>query len=185
MEPNKSLPYTDPVFEREGGVQQNILIWPNDKLSTPSRVLETVDEKEKQLLCNMRATIKAQHAIGVSAIQLGYDLRMFVIDMPEEDSPIAFINPTIVETSETMFTWEEGCLSIPGYFKTQKRSNMVVIKYLDSELNERDFEFQGLYAFAILHEMEHLDGILFIDDFSKLKKSYIKKKVQNATKYKT
>jgi len=152
-----------------------------------------VDETIKDLVRNMAETMKAANGLGFAAPQVGVSLRLFIIDkgyldyaaLPEEErkkikeefNPVAFINPEIIEKSGVV-SISEGCLSVPGYNAEVERAAEITLKYTDIEGKDQTIKASGLTAIAIQHELDHLDGILFIDRISSLKRGIAVKKVK-------
>ena len=134
---------------------------------------------------DMLETMYAAPGIGLAAIQVGVPKRVIVIDIAregEKKNPLYFVNPEIINNSETDSSYEEGCLSVPGQFAEISRPNKCKVKFLDYNGIEKILNFEGLLATCIQHEMDHLEGILFIDYLSKLKKSMIIKKLSKHKK---
>lgn len=147
----------------------------------------------KVLSENMYLTMAKANGVGLAAPQVGLALRMFVVDGNglAEDYPECvgvrrcMINPEIVESAETFNSKDEGCLSIPGVYEAVKRPDWIVINYLDENLEEKEERFEGFAARMILHEYDHLDGKMFVDRVSPLRKQFIKSKLQNILKGKS
>jgi len=164
---------------------RQILTEPNKILRQKSLLVETFDEDLKKLMDDMLETMYAAPGIGLAAIQVGVPKRVIVLDIAPKDSPrnpMFFINPKIIEKSENNSTYEEGCLSVPGQFAEIDRPDKCHIKYLDYHGQAQEIKAQGMLATCIQHEMDHLEGILFIDYLSKLKKSMIIKKLSKQKK---
>ena len=128
----------------------------------------------------MLETMYLAPGIGLAAIQIGVPKRIIVLDIskdPEKKEPMYFVNPVIVSTSKNNITYEEGCLSVPGQFAEIDRPDRCHVKYLDYNGNYKELKSEGLLATCIQHEIDHLEGILFIDYLSNLKKSMIVKKL--------
>ena len=159
-----------------------ILIWPNKKLNRKSLNVEKFgSESIRQFVLDLFATMHHNEGIGLAAPQVGIQSNIIVLRL-EEKKPMLLINPEIIESSDTMYEFEEGCLSVPGYFDKRERPNKVVIKFQDSKGEPHETEFHGIYAFAIQHEIDHLRGKLFVDGLSRLKLAYVERKVKKATK---
>ena len=129
---------------------------------------------------DMLETMYLAPGIGLAAIQIGVPKRIIVLDIskdPEKKEPMYFVNPVIVSTSKNNITYEEGCLSVPGQFAEIDRPDRCHVKYLDYNGNYKELKSEGLLATCIQHEIDHLEGILFIDYLSNLKKSMIVKKL--------
>jgi peptide deformylase len=159
-----------------------ILKFPDDRLRTKARSVDVVDDSIRQLVDNMLETMYEAPGIGLAATQINVHKRVVVIDVSEEkDQPLCFINPQIVEKEGEEET-EEGCLSVPGIYETVQRADFVKVKALDKEGNEFVLEAGELLAVCIQHELDHLDGKLFVDYLSALKRNRIKKKLEKQKK---
>jgi len=159
---------------------RQILTEPNKILREKSLSVETVDENLQKLMNDMLETMYAAPGIGLAAIQIGIPKRIIVLDIASKDgpkNPMFFINPEIIEKSKNNSIYEEGCLSVPGQFAEIERPDKCHIKYLDYYGQPKELVAEGTLATCIQHEMDHLEGILFIDYLSKLKKSMIVKKL--------
>lgn len=161
----------------------NLVVYPDRRLHNISTPVETFNEQIKSLVRNMYATMHAHNGVGLAAIQVGVSKRVLIIEI-ERGKPMTFINPVIVGSNleGKVFEWEEGCLSVPGYFEKRKRLESVVVRYQDVEGVEHETELKRLYAFALQHEMDHLDGTTFIDSLSALKRDRIKTKIEKQQK---
>jgi peptide deformylase len=162
-----------------------LVILPDPILRLASRPVERVDAPLLKLADDMLETMYDAPGIGLAAIQVGEPLRMLVIDLAKEGEPPApqvFINPEILEKSDDRSVYEEGCLSIPEYYEEVERPAQVRIRFtdLDGKLHEEDAE--GLFATCIQHEIDHLNGVLFVDYLSKLKRDRVMKKFTKAAK---
>ena len=165
----------------------NILKEPDPILRKKSTPVSVVDKSIKKLLHDMLETMYAAPGIGLAAAQVGVLKRVVVIDLAkdgEKKSPIFFVNPVITWKSDILEKKEEGCLSIPDYFAEIKRPNACHVKYLDQHGKEKQLKAEGLLATCIQHEIDHCDGILFIDYLSKLKRMFILKKLAKLKKQK-
>ena len=165
----------------------NILKEPDPILRKKSTPVSVVDKSIKKLLNDMLETMYAAPGIGLAAAQVGVLKRLVVIDLAkdgEKKSPIFFINPVITWKSDILEKKEEGCLSIPDYFAEIKRPNACHVKYLDQHGKEKQLKAEGLLATCIQHEIDHCDGVLFIDYLSKLKRMFILKKLAKLKKQK-
>jgi peptide deformylase len=165
----------------------NILKEPDPILRKKSTPVSVVDKSIKKLLNDMLETMYAAPGIGLAAAQVGVLKRLVVIDLAkdgEKKSPIFFVNPVITWKSDILEKKEEGCLSIPDYFAEIKRPNACHVKYLDQHGKEKQLKAEGLLATCIQHEIDHCDGILFIDYLSKLKRMFILKKLAKLKKQK-
>ena len=157
-----------------------ILTEPNLALREKSLPVDKVDKDLQQLMDDMLETMYAAPGIGLAAIQVGVRKRVIVMDLaPKEEpkKPMYFVNPEIIQRSENNSTYEEGCLSVPGQFAEIDRPERCHIKFLDYNGDQQEIKAEGMLATCIQHEMDHLEGILFIDHLSKLKKSMIIKKL--------
>ena len=164
---------------------KEILTEPNEILRQKSASVEKVDSDLQKLMDDMLETMYAAPGIGLAAIQVGVPKRVIVLDIASKDepkNPMCFINPEIIEKSETNSTYEEGCLSVPGQFAEIDRPSKCYLKYLDYYGQPKELKAEGMLATCIQHEMDHLEGILFIDYLSKLKKSMIVKKLSKQKK---
>tara|TARA_Y100000590_G_scaffold237720_1_gene267514 strand:+ start:1978 stop:2502 length:525 start_codon:yes stop_codon:yes gene_type:complete len=164
---------------------RQILTEPNKILREKSLPVEKVDKEIQKLMDDMLETMYAAPGIGLAAIQVGVPKRVIVMDLARENeskNPMYFINPEIIKKSENNSTYEEGCLSVPGQFAEIDRPDKCHIKYLDYNGEHKEIKAEGMLATCIQHEMDHLEGILFIDYLSKLKKSMIIKKLSKQKK---
>ena len=160
--------------------QRNIIIEPDTILRKKSETLEKVDNELRGLMDDMLETMYAAPGIGLAAVQVGILKRLIVIDISkdkEKKNPLFLINPEIVSRSKKTSVYEEGCLSLPGYFAEIERPAECKIEYLNYEGKKSEIDANGLLATCIQHEVDHLNGILFIDYLSKLKKDMIIKKL--------
>jgi len=159
---------------------KTIITEPNKILRQISQPVKTVREEERKLMDDMLETMYHANGIGLAAIQIGVPKRIIVIDVfknKEKKTPMYFVNPVIKNKNSLFSTYEEGCLSVPNYFAEIDRPNKCEIEYLDYNGKEQILKANGLLATCIQHEMDHLEGILFIDYLSKLKKTMIVKKL--------
>ena len=159
---------------------KKILTEPNKVLRQKSLPVEKVDGDLQKLMDDMLETMYAAPGIGLAAIQVGVPKRVIVLDIAPKDepkNPMYFINPEIIEKAESNSTYEEGCLSVPGQFAEIDRPSKCHVKYLDYYGQPKELKAEGMLATCIQHEMDHLEGILFIDYLSKLKKTMIIKKL--------
>jgi peptide deformylase len=160
--------------------QRKIIIEPDTILRKKSETLEKVDNELRGLMDDMLETMYAAPGIGLAAVQVGVLKRVIVIDISKEKekkNPIFLINPEIVFKSKNTSIYEEGCLSLPGYFAEIERPTECQIEYIDYDGKKKEMRANGLLATCIQHEVDHLNGILFIDYLSKLKKDMIIKKL--------
>ena len=159
---------------------RQILTEPNKILREKSSNVEKVDDEIRKLMDDMLETMYAAPGIGLAAIQVGIPKRIIVLDISGKDQvkkPMYFVNPEILDKSSTNSTYEEGCLSVPGQFAEIDRPEKCYIKFLDYYGKPQEIKAEGMLATCIQHEIDHLEGILFIDYLSKLKKSMIIKKL--------
>ena len=164
---------------------RRILTEPNIILRQKSLPVEAVDKDLQILMDDMLETMYAAPGIGLAAIQVGVAKRVIVMDIAQKDgpkNPMFFINPEIIEKSNNNSTYEEGCLSVPGQFAEIERPDKCHVKYLDYSGKKQEIKAEGMLATCIQHEMDHLEGILFIDYLSKLKQSMIIKKLSKQKK---
>ena len=159
---------------------RKILIEPDPILRKKCEPLEKVNVNTKKLLDDMLETMYAAPGIGLAAVQVGILKRLIVVDISraeEKKNPIFLINPQIIHKSKKTSVYEEGCLSIPGQFAEIERPAECTLKYIDYNGQEKELKADGLLATCVQHEVDHLNGILFIDYLSKLKKDMIIKKL--------
>lgn len=152
---------------------------PDPVLKQVSQPVERVDDDLRALVGDMFQTMYDAPGIGLAAVQVGIPRRLLVIDLAKEDQPkdpMAFINPEIVWSSDDLSTYEEGCLSIPDVFDNVERPAEVKVKYVDESGKQQEMHCTGLMATCIQHEIDHLNGILFIDHLSRLKRSMVVRK---------
>ena len=157
-----------------------IIIAPDPRLLKVSQQVEDVDKSVKILLDDMLETMYAASGIGLAAVQVGVLKRLIVIDISKEKekkNPLFLINPEIISKSKKTSIHEEGCLSLPGHFAEIERPAECQIKFIDYDGKEQELRVNGLLATCIQHEIDHLNGVLFIDYLSKLKKDMIVKKL--------
>ncbi len=159
---------------------KTIITEPNKILRQVSKPVETVNETEQKLMDDMLDTMYAAKGIGLAAIQIGIPKRIIVMDLSKDqdkNEPMYFVNPIIKNKNIQKSIYEEGCLSVPGQFAEVERPSKCEVEYLDYHGQKKVLKAEGLLATCIQHEMDHLEGILFIDHLSKLKKSMIIKKL--------
>ncbi len=165
--------------------QREILILPDKRLRLNSEPVKRIDAGVRTLVEEMLETMYAAPGIGLAAIQVGVAKRLFVMDLSkkeDERKPQVFINPEITWASEEKATYEEGCLSIPDYYEEVERPAAVKVKYLDLDGTAHETEAKELLGICIQHEIDHVNGVLFIDHISKLKRDRITKKFAKAAK---
>lgn len=159
-----------------------IIETPDPRLRAISKPVERVDDALRRFMDDMLETMYDAPGIGLAAIQVGEPKRVLVIDLQENDekNPRFFVNPEIVWASEEMSSYQEGCLSVPDVYGDVERPARVRVKYLDYNGEAREEEMDGLMATCIQHEMDHLEGILYIDHLSKLKRDMLLRKLEKA-----
>ncbi|TGX55882.1 peptide deformylase [Sphingomonas gei] len=167
-----------------------ILEVPDPRLRLISTPVETVDDALRDLVADMFDTMYDAPGIGLAAIQVGVPKRVIVMDLQEEEdeegkpirAPRVFINPEILDPAEDQSVYTEGCLSIPEQFAEVERPAHCRVRWLDAQGAAHDEAFEGLLATCIQHEMDHLEGVVFIDHLSRLKRDMILKKLAKARK---
>ncbi|NHK28420.1 peptide deformylase [Parvularcula flava] len=162
-----------------------ILTVPDPRLREVSKPVERVDDDLRALMDDMLETMYDAPGIGLAAIQVGVPKRVIVMDLAgegEEPEPRYFVNPEILNPSDDTKPYEEGCLSVPEFYDEVERPAQCTVKYLDYDGNEQVLEAEGLLAVCIQHEMDHLEGVLFIDHLSRLKRERILKKLKKEQK---
>jgi peptide deformylase len=164
-----------------------ILTAPDPRLQAVSTDVEKVDAEIRKLVEDMTESMYAADGIGLAAVQIGVPKRVLVIDLDQKDgkkNPRAFINPKIIWASEEVAVFEEGCLSVPEIWDDVERPARIKCEYLDGDGKKQTLEADGLLATCLQHEMDHLNGVLFIDHLSRLKRSMAIKKLTKAKKLK-
>ena len=163
---------------------KNIITVPDPLLKSISKPVDKINDEIKILINDMFETMYNAPGIGLAAVQIGIPLRVVVIYISKEDEkkPHFFINPNIVWRSDKTSTYEEGCLSIPNQFAEIERPESCRVEYIDLNNKKKEIEASGLLSTCIQHEIDHLNGVLFIDYLSKLKKNMIIKKVTKNNK---
>jgi len=164
---------------------RQILTEPNEILRKKSLPVDSVDKDLQILMDDMLETMYAAPGIGLAAIQVGIPKRIIVLDIEQKEGqkkPLFLVNPEIIQKSKNLSTYEEGCLSVPGQFAEIDRPDKCHVKYLDYYGEKKEINAEGMLATCIQHEMDHLEGILFIDYLSKLKKTMIIKKLSKQKK---
>jgi peptide deformylase len=167
-----------------------IIETPDPRLREKSAPVEQVTDDLRKLIGDMFETMYAAPGIGLAAVQVGVPKRLLVIDLqePEEEGgepvrdPRVFINPEILETSDRLQLYSEGCLSVPDMYAEVERPDRIRARWLDRDGTAREEELDGLLAICLQHEMDHLEGILFIDHLSRLKRDMILRKLAKARK---
>lgn len=156
----------------------DVLRFPDERLRTIAKPISEVNEEIKQLVSDMFETMYDENGVGLAASQVDRHVRLFVADTSEErDEPLTFINPEII-ARDGMVINEEGCLSVPNCYAKVERAETVTVKALDKDGTAFEMDAEGLLAICIQHEIDHLDGKLFVDYLSPLKRDRIKKKLE-------
>jgi peptide deformylase len=164
-----------------------ILTAPDPRLKAVSTDVDKVDDQVRTLIDDMADSMYAADGIGLAAVQIGVPKRVIVMDLDQKSgkkNPRAFINPRIVWASEETATYEEGCLSVPEVWEDVDRPARIKCEYLDRDGKAQVLEADGLLSTCLQHEMDHLQGVLFIDHISKLKRSMALRKLQKAKRLK-
>ena len=164
-----------------------IITAPDKRLKVKSEPVEHVDAYLAALMDDMLETMYLAPGVGLAAPQVGVTKRIIVIDVgksEEEREPLRMANPEIVWESEDWSVYEEGCLSLPEYYADVERPEQVRVKYIDQTNTERELEAEGLLATCIQHEIDHLEGVLFVDHLTSIKRGMILRKLQKAKKMK-
>ncbi len=162
-----------------------ILTVPDPVLKQVSRPVDAVTDEIRALMDDMLETMYAAPGIGLAAVQIGVPVRVIVMDLAKEGEPPEprhFVNPEILELEGDKQAYEEGCLSVPDFFDEVERPQRVRLRYLNYQGEQIEEWAEGMYAVCIQHEMDHLQGTLFIDHLSRLKRSYAINKVKKAKK---
>lgn len=157
-----------------------ILHYPDERLHLKAIPVEKFDDKLKELVSDMAETMYQSNGIGLAASQVNVQQRLFVMDLAREGEPsqlMALINPVIL-SKEGQSIGEEGCLSVPGVYEKVTRAEKITVQYQDEEGNKHIKECTGLMSICIQHEIDHLDGKVFVDYLSNLKQNFIKKKMK-------
>ncbi len=164
---------------------QTILKIPDPRLKLVSEPVTKFDGKLQTLVQDMLETMYDAPGIGLAAIQIGVAKRLLVIDLAKEEepkAPMVFVNPDIISVSDELSIYEEGCLSIPDYYESVERPARIKIRYQDETGENREIEADGLLATCLQHEIDHLNGVMFIDHISKLKRTRVITKFTKAAK---
>ncbi len=165
--------------------KRDILIIPDKRLRLKSEPVAGIDKSVRALIDDMFETMYEAPGIGLAAIQIGIPKRVITMDRAKKDEPKApqvFINPEVTWISDQKAIYEEGCLSIPEYYEEVERPNAVKVKFLDRAGKPQELEASGLLATCLQHEIDHINGVLFIDHISKLKRDMVLKKFKKAQK---
>ena len=164
---------------------RDIIILPDTQLRLVSKPIEKITPEIRALADDMFETMYDAPGIGLAAIQVAQPLRMITMDLSKkegETEPRVFINPEILSASEDLSVYEEGCLSIPEYYEEVERPAQVRVRFMDLDGKIHEEDADGLYATCIQHEIDHLNGVLFVDYLSKLKRDRVMKKFTKAAK---
>jgi peptide deformylase len=164
---------------------REIIKLPDPRLRLVSKPIAKIDDEVRKLVADMFETMYAAPGIGLAAIQVGVPQRVVTLDLAKKDEPKqpqVIINPELLWTSEERATYEEGCLSIPEFYEEVERPAQVKVRYTDLDGQVREVEANALLATCLQHEIDHLNGILFIDHISKLKRDRVTKKFAKAAK---
>jgi peptide deformylase len=162
-----------------------ILVAPDPRLKRVSSTVSAVDDEIRLLVDDLFETMYAAPGVGLAAPQIDVHKRLLVMDIAEKDGdskPFVMINPMILERSESEAVYEEGCLSVPGYYADVARPDRVRVRYLDRDGAEQEIAAEGFLATCLQHEMDHLDGGLFVDRISALKRNMILRKLAKVRK---
>jgi len=179
VDPWHGFAYVSPMTKRD------IIIIPDQVLREVCEPITSVDDDVRALADDMLETMYDAPGIGLAASQIGVLKRVFVLDVAQEDAPkepMVFINPEIVWKSEELSVYQEGCLSIPEFYEEVERPASVKVQFLNREGAEQEIEADGLLSTCIQHELDHLNGTLFIDYLSKLKRDRVMKKFAKQAK---
>ena len=161
----------------------NILHYPDTRLRKLALPVETVDASIRALVADLLETMYSAPGIGLAANQVNVQKRVIVMDVSEhKKQPRVFINPTVLER-EGDFDYEEGCLSVPGFYETVRRAEQIRVSALDLDGEPFELEAHGLLAVCIQHEIDHLDGKLFVDYLSTLKRDRIRRKLEKQARH--
>jgi peptide deformylase len=164
---------------------RDIILLPDKRLRQTSEPVKTVDAEVRTLVDDMLETMYKAPGVGLAAIQVGVPRRIVTLDTAkkdEEQKPQVFLNPEILWTSEEKGTYEEGCLSIPEYYEEVERPVAIKVRYMDLDGKSHEIEADGFLATVLQHEIDHTNGVLFIDHISKLKRDRVIKKFTKAAK---
>ena len=160
-----------------------ILEFPDPRLRTKATPVEVVDDALRELIGDMFETMYDAPGIGLAATQVDVHKRLLVTDVsPDKSEPYVLINPEIIEKDGVTVT-DEGCLSVPGYYEEVERAEHIRLRFLDRDGKEQEMEAEGLLAVCIQHEMDHLDGKLFVDYLSEAKRQRIRKKLEKERRH--
>lgn len=160
-----------------------LVIAPDERLSIPSKPVEKVDDTVRTLLNDMLDTMYANHGIGLAAVQVGVHLRCIVVDIAVRDGgndPMKFINPEIIGKSNETRVFQEGCLSFPDQYSDVTRPDTVTVRYLDENGVTQTIEADDILATCLQHEIDHINGVVFVDHLSHMKRDMIMRKLKKA-----
>ena len=160
-----------------------LIIAPDERLNKPSLPVTVVDDKIRKLLDDMLETMYANQGIGLAAVQVGVHLRCIVVDIAVREggnAPMKFINPEIIRKSDETNVFQEGCLSFPDQYSDVERPSSVTVKYLDETGAQKTIEADEILATCLQHEIDHTDGIVFVDHISLMKRDMILRKLKKA-----
>ena len=163
-----------------------LVIAPDERLNIASQKVEVVDDSVRALLSDMLETMYANDGLGLAAVQIGVHKRCIVVDVAVREggnNPIKLVNPEIITRSDQDNVFQEGCLSFPDQYSEVKRPESVIVRYLDENGAEKTLEATGILATCIQHEIDHINGIVFVDHISKMKRDMIIKKLKKAKKF--
>jgi peptide deformylase len=164
---------------------REIIVLPDKRLRQVSDPVKAVDAEVRALVDDMFETMYKAPGVGLAAIQVGVPQRVVTVDIAKKDEPKdpqVFINPEVIWSSDETGTYEEGCLSIPEYYEEVERPAQVKVRYMDLDGKTQEVEANGMLATVLQHEIDHINGILFIDHISKLKRDRVIKKFTKAAK---
>jgi peptide deformylase len=164
---------------------REIITLPDKRLRLKSEPVKRVDAGVRKLVDDLFETMYDAPGIGLAAIQIGVAKRVITMDLSKKEDdhkPLVFVNAEVIWKSAEKSKYEEGCLSIPDYYEEVERPAQVKVKYLDLDGNEHEIEASGLFATCLQHEIDHINGVLFIDHISKLKRDRVIKKFAKAAK---
>jgi peptide deformylase len=162
---------------------REILTAPDPRLKAVSEHVDTVDADIRALVDDMFETMYAAPGVGLAAIQVGVPKRIIVVDLADKDTPPdpkCYINPDVIWTSEELATFEEGCLSVPDYYADVDRPAEAKIRFLDRDGKAHEIHAKGLVATCLQHEIDHLNGVLFVDHLSSVRRNIILRKLTKA-----
>ena len=163
-----------------------LVIAPDERLNIASQKVEVVDDSVRALLNDMLETMYANDGIGLAAVQIGVHKRCIVVDVAVREGrnePMKFINPEIIVRSDHDSVFQEGCLSFPDQYSDVSRPESVVVRYLDETGTEKTLEATGILATCLQHEIDHINGVVFVDHISKMKRDMILRKLKKAKKF--